>query len=339
MHDLTNQTGKLQLSVVIVGREGFRSINPILTCLTEQTVAKSMEIIAVLPEPEAPPGDVSTETFGRWVVVTVGKIGNRGAAAAEGVRHATADLLAFTENHCFPDPQWAEYLIQGSDTAYAGVSPTIYNANPETPMSRAMYTLGYRRFAFTPAQELDELPMHNACFRREHLTPLGNDLEYFLADERRLHKRLRENGARFGFLETAVARHINESTWSLFIQLNFCNGRRFGGRRGQSWHWGRRLFYAAAFPVLSIPIWRENRRGVRRTLDHSYAGIRYEFLLWMGALMHASGEAFGYLTGPKDTFDFVDAEEFMILERLSNTPLANRRISRYIELAQPVSPR
>ena len=48
------------------------------------------------------------------------------------------------------------------------------------------------------------------------------------------------------------------------------------------------------------------------------------------------GEAAGYLRGPKDTFQFVDLEEFMILERLGSGRPKDPRIAGFVSLASPM---
>ena len=66
---------------------------------------------------------------------------------ATAVVAATAPIVALTENHCFPDPDWAEKLVAAYDGDYAGVAPAIGNANPETTLSWAMYGAGYAKFS------------------------------------------------------------------------------------------------------------------------------------------------------------------------------------------------
>ena len=40
-----------------------------------------------------------------------------GRAYAAGVRTATAPLVAFTEDHCYPEPEWAEAFSAGMPPA------------------------------------------------------------------------------------------------------------------------------------------------------------------------------------------------------------------------------
>ena len=266
-HAHTSDAGDPCLTVVIVGRDGIQSLRPILACLTEQTIADRMEVIAVLPSDR-----FTDDALAPWAThfqsaraVATGVIGNRGRAAAAGVRAATAPVIAFTENHCFPDPDWAELLCRRHDeTGAAGVSPTILNANPESALSWAIYGAGYAVFAAAePSGDPAELPLHNASYRRDVIVPLHNELEDLLGHEGNLQRRLLAQGHRFVREPAARSRHINEATWKLVLGLNFANGRRYGGRRGQGWSWPRRATYAALFPLLSANIARETLRRLR----------------------------------------------------------------------------
>lgn len=327
----------LLLSVVVVGRAGFASLRSILACLAEQTIAARMEVIAVLPTLDGDPAPETTQAFGALRLVPVGPIENRGVAAAHGVRAATSPVVAFTENHCFPDPDWAEALVTAHDGDWAGVAPAILNANPESMLAWTSYAGGYVAFdAGKPAGEVEEMPIHNASYRREVLVPLANELDDLLADERRLMRRLKAGGARFLFQPKARARHVNEATWELVLSLSYYNGRRFGGRRGEAWSWPKRLAYAAAFPLLSLPLLRDTLRQVAPLKDRpALASPPFLGALWLQALAHGLGEAVGYLKGPRDTFDFVEAEEFMILERLGGRPVGDPRLARFTALAVP----
>ncbi len=329
------------LSVVIVGRDGLRSLHSILTCLKEQTIAHRIEVLAVAPRalmPDAPP-DEYAHAFGDLRFIAVDRIGNRGRAAAAGVRTATAPVLAFTENHCFPDPDWAETLVAEYADGVAGVAPAVLNANPASVLSWAIYGAGYALFADAhPAREIGEMPMHNASYRRALLEPLDSELEELLSDERNLQARLKDDGARFLFRPAARTRHINEATWRLVLGLNWINGRRYGGQRAKEWSIIRRVAYSAAFPLLSINVLRATLKRLGRIGSRPSVGARLFLLIWAQSLAHTLGEAGGYLFGPRASFEFLDLEEFMILERIAGQPPSDPRLSGFVARAAPLLP-
>lgn len=328
----------LRLSVVVVGRDGYRTLHPILACLAEQTIAGSLEVIAVLPEEEDPgPAGEAAGRFGAFVPVPVGPFRSRGWAAAKGVRRATAPLVAFSENHCFPDPDWAEALLAAFDGDVVGVAPAILNGNPEAALSWAAYATGYASFAPEgPAREVEEMPVHNAAYRRSALEARDNRLEALLADDRALQRDLRAAGGRFRFAPAARSRHINEATYRLALGLNYVNGRRYGAARSEAWGPGRRLAFAAAAPLLSLAVLRNNLRRVAGLDLGGRRGAKLYLDLWLLSAAHALGEAVSYLGRRADRFPFIEGEAFMITERLGRRGLGDPRLARFIRSATPL---
>jgi hypothetical protein len=336
-----NTGGTPRLSVVVVGRDGIATLVPILACLGEQTIAKEIEVIAVLPAEDRAEEALTrfSAPFQSARIVGVGTIRNRGRAAAVGVRLARAPVVAFTENHCFPDPDWAERLcaVHEGDGDHAGVAPAVLNANPETALSWAIYGAGYAVFGADGAPcEVEEMPLHNTSYRRAALMAHDNELEELLEHEGKLQARLRGGGGSFLLMPAARTRHINEGTWVLVLGLNVANGWRYGGRRGADWGLVRRVLYAAAFPLLSVNVMRETLRRLRACAERPRLGPALLGVIALQSLAHTAGEAIGYLRGPRDTFPFVDLEEFMILERLGGRPLKDRRIAAFAADAVPV---
>src|SRR5205814_10620629 len=68
------------------------------------------------------------------------------AARTLGIRSASAPIVAMTEEHSFPDPDWAEHLLaayaEGGDRV-AAVGAGIVNANPDSGVSWVNFLLEY----------------------------------------------------------------------------------------------------------------------------------------------------------------------------------------------------
>ncbi len=326
-----------KMSVVIVGRDGMPSLAGILTCLSQQTIAASLEMIAVLPAQA-----FSADAMARWAgvfhtvrAVKAAEIDNRGRAAAAGVRVASAPILAFSENHCYPVDDWAEQLCAGYSDDCVGVAPVVLNANPNSELSWASYGGGYAVFAARDVPEdIDEMPLHNTSYRRSAVVSFDNELEDLMEHEGKLQRRLLSAGGRFRLQAAAKTRHINEATWVLVLGLSFFNGWRYGGNRGlPPW---KRGVYAALFPLLSINITRETMRRLDKCRDGPRRSVRLLFVVWLQSLAHAAGEVLGYIAGPRHTFSFVDREEFMVLERLGKFGIKDPEIAEFVDLAVPV---
>jgi Glycosyl transferase family 2 len=133
-----------QMSVLIVTPDDYQSIRKTIRHLNAQTVRDRLEIIIVAPAREGL-GLIESELadFQRLRVVEAGEIKFPSQAKALGVLEATAPILAFAEEHCYPDPGWAAALIAAHGQGWAAVGPTIRNANPRTLLSWAGFFLHF----------------------------------------------------------------------------------------------------------------------------------------------------------------------------------------------------
>lgn len=313
------------LSVVVVTRDDHRTLRPILASLAGQTVASDLEVVIVAPdESRGTPPASELDAFGSWRVVPVGTVTNRGRAAAAGVLSARAPLVALSENHCFPDPDWAACTIEAHARGRRdAVGPAILNANPERPLSRLLHAAGYGPYpADAPPGPRTELPLHNSSYRREAIESHAGELEDLLADERRLQARLVAEGRVLWFEPGCRKRHLSEATWDLLLGLGLDAGRRYGGARARDWTPARRWAYGLATPLLSVPI----AHHVWSLLPPSERGVRMGALAFVYGFLHAIGEGLSYLGGEKEEFPFVEEDEFLIRERLGGHPLADPRI-------------
>ena len=122
-----------QLSVVICSRNGAAGVDRCLRALAAQTI--SPEVIVVDDGSTDGTGDVAS---GHHAVVLRHET-SRGPAAARntGARVASAPILAFLDDDCEPEPQWAEQLIAAYRADVIGV------AGPLLAGGRPGFMLGY----------------------------------------------------------------------------------------------------------------------------------------------------------------------------------------------------
>ena len=319
------------LSVVVVTRDDYRTLRPIIASLRLQRGAKDMELVVVGPRGavRVPPADMVG--FHSVRVVEVGSVTNRGQAAAAGVLAATAPVIALTENHCFPEPEWAERTLASHAEGWAGVGPAVGNANPESELSRAMHAFGYGQFPLlADSREVEELPLHNCSYRADVLPRELDRLGMLLSDERRLQLALRQGGHVFRFEPRAVKWHVNEATWRLFVGLSYNSGRRYGGTRAAQWPLWRRAVYTAATPLLSLLIARST--WSKHTQAEAGSDLHLAIVIWLGAVAHAVGEAVSYSRGARSTFPFVDDDEFLIRERLGGRAVTRPTVASLLSL-------
>lgn len=293
-----------ELTVLIVTPDSYETIRRTVRHLRAQTVRDRLELLIVAPSRAGlglPEHEVAG--FRRVRVVEVGQIERMSPAKAAGVRKASAPLVAFAEDHCYPEPDWAAHLIAAHRRGWAAVGPTMRNANPRTMVSWAGLYLNFGCCLESAGPGASRhLAWHNISYRRQLLLDYGADLAPMLAVEGVLLDDLGARGHGLYFEAAARTSHVNISRLSSWVVHAFWGGRLFGATRarGMKWSRRRRLAYILGGPL--IPLVR-----LRRTIPKIYRTGRQRELMprvlpamLAGLIPHALGEVTGYALGPGD---------------------------------------
>jgi Glycosyl transferase family 2 len=173
-------------------------------------------------------------------------------ARAEGVRRARSPLIAFLDEHSFALAGWAETLVEAHRGPWAAVGGEIYNLSSARGFADPIYLMGHGPW-LPPAErgEVNLLPSHDTCYKREVLLGYGDDLPDLLMAEPVMMWRLRADGYRL-FLEPNVkSMHgytVNPLTWVAFFSWSRCLG--YARARYLGWPTSRKLGHALLAPVL-----------------------------------------------------------------------------------------
>jgi GT2 family glycosyltransferase len=226
------------------------------------------------------------------------------AAKAMGMRAASAPVVVFLEEHCRVHPGWARALVEAHRGPWAGVGAEVHNGNPEVPLSRMIEFLNYHACMPPAARtELAMLPGHNSSFKRDVLLAYGAELDELLRAEIVLHTRLRKDGHRLLLEPAARFSHINESSFASAVRGRFLWNRCYGRMRARSFGWSplRRLFYAAATPLLPFyTLSRLTLFALRRRRDLLPRLLASAPVLLAVQLASATGHFLGLLFGIGD---------------------------------------
>jgi glycosyltransferase involved in cell wall biosynthesis len=181
------------LAVVICSLNGEEGVQRCLAALFRQTIRRRLEVIVVDDGSTDGTSDVARAHGARVIRHPV----NRGLAAARnsGIRAASASLVAFLDDDCEPEPEWAERLIGAYSEGVIGVGgPVLPTApasfatgflkrhNPLRPLELALAKsnkLSYRFYLYlkqqlTPFEPRDQRAVYalvgaNMSFRRQAL--------------------------------------------------------------------------------------------------------------------------------------------------------------------------
>ncbi len=300
-----------RLSVILATAGRFASIRTTLRHLRRQTIAAHLEVIILAPDIigfELPPEEQGA--FQSVQLISLGQVTPVSEANALGVRHATAPIVVFSEDHAFPDRSWAEALVTRHEENWAAVGPVVRNGNPGTAVSWADYLLGYGPWHDArPSGEVKMLPGHNSSYKRAALLRLGGDLTELLTVESVLQERLLAKGERLYLDNSARISHLNFARLSVFLAVQYQNGRQFAACRVRSWSLGRRILYAIGSPL--IPLVRFQRTlSLAVPFPPRPGRTRILNALIVGLVADGAGQFLGYVCGGGSSHEFLKAYEY-----------------------------
>lgn len=145
----------------------------------------------------------------------------------EGLRRATGDLIAFTDDDCVPPPDWLARLIQAVDRhEAAGAGGTFCETDPLLMEIR-------RRQRYPLVEEVDQVGYvgnsGNVMYRRSWLEECLEKDGYIYnpalntGEDWELVWRLRQRGARLVFVPNPVT-HLRRAPLSVYLRHQFGRG-------------------------------------------------------------------------------------------------------------------
>jgi len=287
------------LSVVFVTPVGFDAVRKAVSHVRAQSGHERIEVVLVAPERDRL-GPLGAALDGFWGhrIVEVGPITTAGRAIAAGFRAATAPLIGYVEEHSYPQPGWADAVIEAHRGPWAAVGVSLGNANPDSLVSWAMLFLD-----FAPSVELARpgevtvLPSHHTVYKREAIEGHREELPKLLEVEAVLQSALVNRGDRLYSESAARQLHVNVSRLGSMLTAQFYGGLQYAPLRirEEGFSLARRLGYAGAAPLIALVQLRRILGQVAR------AGRRRELIprmlpvLMLGLLAEQAGETLGYL--------------------------------------------
>lgn len=287
------------ISVVLPTTWDFGSIAATVRHLRSQSIADRLELVVVaMAQPEFLADVSACRAFWGCQVIHTGNQ-SHGHACAAGVRAARAGVVVFAEDHCFPEPGWAEALLAAyTSPDIVAVGPVFRNANPGTLVSWCDFVIGYGPW-IDPSTAGDQpfLAGHNSSYRRDVLLALGPRLAEGLESETVLHLELRARKRRLVVEPRARAAHTNFGRLDVWLPVQFHCGRVFAAERARPWSWPRRALYSLASPLIPGLRFVRAMRQLRKSPERRPALLRLAPLLALGLVADGLGQLVGYAAG------------------------------------------
>lgn len=299
------------LAAIVVIPDTYDTVRRTMSHLQVQTVAKQMEVIFVVPSKEQCCLDkIELACFHSWQVVEIRKIKSIAHGYAAGIRQAHAPVVALTEDHSFPEANWAQVLIAAHHQPWAAVGLSISNGNPDNMLSWADFYIAYGEWAHPLSSGVvRHLPGHNSSYKRDVLLAYGEQLENLMQAESVLHRHLRTQGHQLWLESGTGTSHLNFTSWSSWLPAQYYTGRQFAATWAQPWLWPRRLLFIIGSPGIPwFRLWRIQKH-IRRAHTIGFF-IRLLPLLLAGLLVNSLGQMVGYAAGAGDSIEKVTRYEF-----------------------------
>jgi GT2 family glycosyltransferase len=293
------------MSVVIVTPDCYETIGRTISHLREQTVPDQLELVIVGPTAGILDNHESELAgFGAIRIVETERMRSLAEANAAGAREASCPVVAFMEGHVYPDPSWAEALIEAHRHPWAVVGPVVKNANPQSHISRSEMLIGYGPWLDpTPGGTVAHLPGHNSSYKRSILLEYDDRLEALLEAESVLHWDLSAKGHRLYLEPAAKISHLNASLFPSMLRERLNSGRFFAATRARDWSPARRLIYAGSAPLIPlVRMWRILGH-LRRSGGVHRLPLTMVPLVLFGLSLSAFGESMGYALGLGDSVE------------------------------------
>jgi hypothetical protein len=284
------------LSAIVLAPFAFGDVGKLIRCLAQQTIRDRVEVVLVVPSAKVlgSEGEAALQACGAYQVLEVGPMKSLPAARAAGIRAARAPIVALTEDHCFPEPDWAAALVRAHDGPWVAVAPVFEAPIPRRSRARAACLVQYAPWTNVDAGcELDDLPGHNSSYKRHVLLAYGESLDRMLLIESVLHWDLRRRGHRLWLEPGARVRHVYMTKWWASTVENYYIARGFAAARARGWSVLHRAAFVLASPL--VPVVRFSRLAPR-ALAFGW-GRDIPNLSWL-LLVSGVGELMGCAFGP-----------------------------------------
>jgi hypothetical protein len=256
-----------RLSVLLIASGPYEELRAVVAALRHQGPVEEIELVIVASSRAAlgAPED-ELRDFAAVRIAEHGPIDSLGGPLAQGLRAASAPVVAVTEDHAFPEPGWAGALLAAHDGPYAAVGPALVNANPGSAISWGNFLLSYGPWAAPVAAGLvDDLPEVNASYKRSAILGLDGDLESLLEKGGAVFRELRAQGHGLYLEPAAQVRHANFDRLDPTARYRVSSARLYADVRAreEGWPAARRLAYLIAAPLIPVVRFARLARSLR----------------------------------------------------------------------------
>lgn len=286
----------MKLSVVVAASNDLPSLERCLASLRREAQALEVEILVVCNFNHDTHA-VLNNRFPFAKCITLSTESTVPQLRTEGIRLASGDIVALTEDYCILDPQWCAAMMKGHDHRAVAIGGAVENRAPDKLINWAVYFLDYGRYMLpAQAQFVSALCGMNVSYKRQTLLELQGIFQDGFY-EASIHEELHKRGYRLYFLPSAIAYLTKDFRFSEGMGAFYHHGRSFAGKRIVHKRSVARVLFACGAPLLPVLLYgRVAHRAITKR-KHVAKMIAASPFVWGLAAAWSAGELVGYLWG------------------------------------------
>jgi hypothetical protein len=285
-----------RLSVVVVVFAGGDAPDRCLASLARQAVDGGIEVIVA--------HDASFAASPDWVrqhpavrVVATPAAASPARLRSLGVAATRGTIVACTEDHCVPAPDWAARIVAAHEASPGVVGGTIDKEAPASAGAWAAFLLDYSRY-MPPlaAGDAEYVSDCNVSYDRADLDAVADSWRGEF-HETTVHWALKERGVRLRLDPSIVVRQDRDIHFTRYLRERLGHGRVFAGTRVADASLGQRAKWSVlALPLPVVIVARVVARLAARGALRAPPAAAWPALAG-SAVAWSLGELMGYVTG------------------------------------------
>jgi Glycosyl transferase family 2 len=284
------------LSVVVVTLGGRPYVIRCLEALMRQTDADNVEIVVPCDDRISDVPSLQAQ-FPAVCFVRIEGWCTYAELRAIGVVQAQGEVVALTEDHCVPDPQWCVRIMEAHAASHAVIGGSVDKGRADTVLNWGVYLCDFSRY-MSPVQEgpADYLTDCNVSYKAAALAPIRHLWERAF-HETTVHWALRERGETLWLSPRIVVHQQRSLHFLTALRERHAFGRLFAATRVAAVSSGRRLIFAGLSWMLPLHLTARVALNVMRKRRHRRRFLKALPVVIGLNLVWACGEFVGYVTG------------------------------------------
>jgi predicted dehydrogenase len=216
-----------------------------------------------------------------------------------GIARASGDVVAITEDHFTPAPDWCRQILEAHQAPYPAIGGAVEKQTPDKVLSWAFYLADYLRYLDPQEGPSAHLTDGNVSYKRDALLKI-RQLWATEFHENVVHAALTGSGQSLWLSPRIIVRQKRAMTLRDAVRDRYAFGRLFGSTRVEGMPAAGRLKLTLLCILLPAVLLMRIASHLARTRRYTTASLRALPALLLISTVWAWGELVGYVTARPD---------------------------------------